>query len=109
MNLKTRLAVAILASNTGIVHADQTEDLNAFALVLSIPIYADHCAIELSETAIGNLGAKSAEMQASIGVSDAQVADLQTQMNDQFGKADCTEGSDDRINFDNAIKAYESQ
>jgi hypothetical protein len=109
MNIRSVLAVAIIASNTGMVHADQTEDLNAFALVLSIPIYADHCAIELSETAIANLNTKTVEMQASMGINDAQVADLQAQMNDQFGKADCTEGSSDRTNFDNAIKAYETQ
>ncbi len=109
MNFRTLLTSAILAFPACAAQADQTEDLNAFALVLSIPIYADHCGLELSESAIANVGAKTAEMQASMGVNDAQVADLQSQMNDQFGKADCTEGSSDRTNFDNAIKAYEAQ
>jgi peptidoglycan hydrolase CwlO-like protein len=109
MYRKSFLALAVITINIATVHADQTEDLNAFALVLSIPIYADHCAIDLSESTIANISTKTAEMQASMGINDAQVADLQAQMNDQFGKADCTEGSSDRTNFDNAIKAYETQ
>ena len=109
MNSRAILAAAFLTCTTALATADQAEDLNAFALVVSIPIYADHCGLELSETAIANVGAKMAEMQAAMGISDAQLADLQGQMNDQFGQADCTEGSSDRTNFDNAIKAYESQ
>ncbi len=109
MNSRAILAAAFLTFTTALATADQAEDLNAFALVVSIPIYADHCGLELSEPAIANVGAKMAEMQAAMGISDAQLADLQGQMNDQFGQADCTEGSSDRTNFDNAIKAYEAQ
>jgi hypothetical protein len=110
MKFRVFLTSALLASAATFAHADQTEDLNAFALVLSIPIYAEHCGVALDETVSGNVYAKIDEMKSAMGLSDEQVAGFQSQMKEQFSaNADCTEGSSDRTNFESTIKAYGAQ
>ncbi len=107
MKFRLIVASALFASAAPFAHADQAEDLNAFALVLSIPVYAEHCGIALDEAVSGNVYAKIDEMKSAMGLSDEQVAGFQGQMKEQFGaNADCTEGSGDRTNFETTIKAY---
>ncbi len=101
--LATAFALAISLSPA---LAQNQEDLNRFALVLSIPIYAGNCEIPLDDTAMANIEAELAGMREEMGISDAQAEDLSNQMMDQIGSADCTEGSDERTAFDEALAGF---
>jgi hypothetical protein len=110
MKIRSVLLAARLACMPTFALADQAEDINAFALVLSIPVYADHCGVTVDEATQNNINAKIADMQTQMGLTDDQVNDFHKQMVEQFSaNADCTEGSDDRTNFEKAIADYTAQ
>ena len=101
------LAACLLAGTAYAAHADEAEDFNAFVQVLAIPVYAHHCEIMMDKDVMDRINADVISKMGVAGVSEEKGGEIQTQMVEQFSaNADCTEGSSDRTNFEEALQAY---
>jgi hypothetical protein len=108
MRLGAFLAACMVVGAASTAHADQAEDFNAFVQVLAIPVYAHSCGIMMDKAVMDTINAEVVSKMNAAGVSEEKGVEIQGQMVEEFkANADCTEGSDDRTNFETMLKAYE--
>lgn len=108
MKIRAVLAICAVVGAASAAQADQAEDFNAFVQVLSIPVYAHSCGLMMDKDVMDTINADVVSKMAAAGVPEEKGVEIQGQMVEQFkANADCTEGSDDRNNFEAALKAYE--
>ncbi|WP_237154965.1 hypothetical protein [Oryzibacter oryziterrae] len=101
------LAAGIFLGSAVAAHADPAEDLNAFVQALAIPVYAKHCNIMMDKAVMDTINADVVQKMQAAGISEDKGIEIQNQMVEQFGaNADCTEGSSDRTNYEEAVRAY---
>jgi uncharacterized protein YfiM (DUF2279 family) len=108
MAIRAFLTACITVAAASAAQADQAEDFNAFVQVLAIPVYAHSCGISMDKDVMDTINADVVNKMNTAGVSEEKGVEIQGQMVDEFkANADCSEGSDDRNNFEAALKAYE--
>lgn len=108
MTIRAFLAACIAFGAASAARADQAEDFNAFVQALSIPVYAHSCGIMMDKDVMDAINADVVSKMNTAGVPEDKGVEIQGQMVEEFkANADCTEGSDDRNNFEAALKAYE--